>query len=208
MKSEKWYKAVSKPRPQHVREAVSKAQKGRKHKPNEGFQRGHEVFGGEATRFSKGNIGICPKEKRFRKHSMAGTKFYLRWSSMNQRCYNKNYSQYNDYGGRGIGIEWETFEDFQRDMYESYVKHVNTHGERNTRIERINNDGNYSRDNCRWATCSEQMRNRRNNKMITHNGITMCQADWANKLGIKWCTLYKRIKNHGLEVALTMRKKV
>jgi len=208
MKSEKWYKAVCKPRPQHVKDAVSKAQKGRVHQPQEGFRVGHEVFGGEKTRFSKGNPGICPKHLKFRKHGMAGTRFYSTWRSMNQRCSNKNTKQYADYGGRGIVVEWKTFAEFRDDMYSEYEAHAKKYGVKNTGIDRINNNGNYSKINCRWATCSEQSRNKRNSKFITHNGTTMCQADWANKLGIKWCTLWKRIRNHGIEKALTMKKKV
>lgn len=205
MKSEKWYRAVCKPRPKHVREAVSKAQKGRKHQPNEGFQKGHVVFGGVETRFKKGQISInkgkkCPWAE---KHGFANTPFYRRWQAMKQRCENSAVKQYKDYGGRGIKIEWQSFEQFQKDMCGSYQTHLQKHGGRQTRIERIDNDGNYSKENCRWATCKEQMRNRRNNHMITFKGKTLCITDWAKELGITYNSLWKRMQKKSFEEIVT-----
>lgn len=163
-----WHESVSKPRAQDVKDAISKAQKGRKHLPGEGFQKGHPVFGGHKTRFTKGqeswNKG---KEATWaKKHGMSGTNFYRRWLTIGQRCNNYKTKQYKDYGGRGICVEWRSFEEFMEDMYESYIAHVNKHGNHNTTIERINNNGNYSKSNCKWATKSEQMWNTRRNKLV------------------------------------------
>lgn len=159
------------------------------------FQKGHKFYkGGEKGWFRKGQVSICPPEKRFKKHGMWKTSYYRRWLAINQRCTNLNYSQYKDYGGRGIRNEWTSFEDFKKDMYPSYLEHLKKHGERQTRIERINNDENYNNQNCRWATCKEQMRNRRNNHMITANGKTQCLTDWAIEIGIGYPALWKRLK--------------
>lgn len=63
------------------------------------------------------------------------------------------------YAGKGIKVEWETFEDFFRDMSPSYLAHAKKHGERNTTIDRIDSDDHYSKKNCRWATYAVQARN-------------------------------------------------
>jgi hypothetical protein len=96
-------------------------------------------------------------------HGMSETRFYNIWSCMRRRCINKKRSDYQYYGGRGIKVsnEWNNFETFLNDMYESYLRHVSIYGEKNTSLDRINTDGNYEFDNCRWATHREQMNNRR-----------------------------------------------
>lgn len=204
MRSQKWYEAVSKPRPQHVKDAISLAQRGRKHTEGEGFQKGHKSYAGtERTRFQKGHVPWAKgKPSTNLKHGMAGTSFYSRWRAMNQRCNNPNAKQFKDYGGRGIKIEWASFEDFMSDMYEGFKGASATHGERNIQIERINNDGNYSKENCRWATRKEQMRNRRSNNMLTINGETKCMSDWAETIGISYTALWKRLKKMSPEKAV------
>jgi len=158
--------------------------------------------GASRTMFAKGNAGICPPEKRYRKHGMANTAFYSRWRAMNQRCNNSNTKQYKDYGGRGIRVEWVSFEEFMSDMYESFKEATTIHGERKIQIERINNDGNYSRENCKWTTRKEQMRNTRNNNTLTVNGETKCLTDWAEKIGISYNALWKRLKKMSPEKAV------
>jgi hypothetical protein len=190
-----------------TRQSIRKAQKGRRHTKQEGFQKGHKAFAGtEKTRFKKGQIswhkGRKGKEASNYKHGMNGTSFYSRWRAINQRCTNSRHKQYKDYGGRGIINEWRTFEEFKRDMYDSFLEHLAVHGERQTRIERIDNDGNYNKQNCKWSTCKEQMRNRRNNHMITANGKTQCMTDWAKEIGISYPALWKRLKKMSPEEAV------
>jgi len=84
-----------------------------------------------------------------------------RFCNMKQRCNNPNATGYKNYGGRGIKVLWKSFQEFKNDMYESYVEHACKYGDYNTTIDRINNDGHYCKENCRWATMKEQRANSR-----------------------------------------------
>lgn len=87
---------------------------------------------------------------------------YYRFRGIKNRCQNKNQKDYHYYGGRGIKCEWKTYQDFKNDMYESYLEHKKIYGKNNTSLDRIDNNGNYCKENCRWATLKEQYKNKRN----------------------------------------------
>lgn len=124
---------------------------------------------------------------------------YTTWASMLDRCRNPASTYYSRYGGRGITVcgQWQRFENFYADM-----------GDRPSpdhSLDRIDNDGPYSPENCRWATRSEQGQNKCNNRWITYNGRTMRIAEWAEVTGIPVRAIKVRLGVHGwsLERALT-----
>jgi hypothetical protein len=111
------------------------------------------------------------------------------WCGIIKRTENPNAVSYPNYGGRGIKMspQWRnSFEQFYADM-----------GKRPTpehELERRNNNGPYAKDNCRWATHTEQAHNKRNNRWITFNGETLCWSDWGRRLGTSAGTIQGRIK--------------
>lgn len=129
-----------------------------------------------------------------RKHGMAHSPEYRIWAEMRSRCTNPSRPHYDRYGGRGIAVcpEWSSFEQFYADMG---PRPSPTHT-----VDRIDNDGPYSAENCRWATKSQQQRNRSDSIILTHQGRTMTISDWAEELGMKRNTLGYRYR-HGLTPA-------
>ncbi len=139
-------------------------------------------------------------------HGFRRTPFYKSWSSMKERCNNRNSIAFTNYGGRGIRVceRWLSFENFMQDMYESYQLHVQVFGLKNTTLERVDVNKNYNKQNCRWATNEEQSRNRRNNVLLTFNKKTQCMAAWADEVNIGASVIYKRLKRGwSVEKALT-----
>lgn len=109
------------------------------------------------------------------------------WSAMKQRCYRPRYQHFKDYGGRGIIVCDEWLHD-----YSAFKEWACANGYDDTKsIDRINPDLNYDPSNCRWATVAEQQRNKRTNKKISVNGISLCVSEWAMRLGVSASSLYQ-----------------
>lgn len=142
----------------------------------------------------KGNIVSCGCFQREllsanrRTHGLTKTPEYKVWGSMIDRCTNPKNDCWGRYGGRGISIcpEW-------RRSFETFLADIGPRPTRKHTLDRINNNGNYEPSNCRWATQTTQSRNKRNNRILTFNGATLCVVDWANITGLNPCTIYARL---------------
>ncbi len=113
---------------------------------------------------------------------MTKTKIYKIWQWILKRC-NKEYcSDYNNYWWRGIKVEWSSFEKFYEDMWNTYIEWLS--------IDRIDNNWNYSKENCRWTTMKEQSRNTRANVIYNWK----CIAERAEELWWDKSVIHKRVK--------------
>lgn len=125
---------------------------------------------------------------RNRTHGMYNTPENNTWQSMKKRCNNKSHISYKHYGGRKIKVcdEWNSsFENFYRDMGERpSEKHS---------LDRVDNNKGYSKENCRWATKTQQARNQRSNVLIEYKGEKKCLQEWADLLGFSWQKLHYQI---------------
>lgn len=141
------------------------------------------------------SCGCLQKEmmsQRQTTHGRARSSIYKAFDSMNHRCLNKSNASFNMYGGRGITVceRWHratpnAFENFLSDMGEKpSKKHT---------LERVDNDGPYSPENCRWATMQEQSNNKRNNINFTHWGRTQNITQWSKELRIDRGLVYGRL---------------
>lgn len=122
-------------------------------------------------------------------HGLSDHPLYSEWFSMVNRCHNPSAHNYSRYGRRGIEVceEW-------RYSPENFISWVESTGGRpiDSTLDRIDNDKGYSPENCRWASVSQQSRNKRSNRMITYKGISKCLSDWCNELNINTKTAISR----------------
>lgn len=155
------------------------------------------------------SCGCLNKEinrKRQLTHGMTKTRLYREWRGIKSRCNKERDANYPRYGGRGITVcqEW-------LDSFEAFRDWALANGyQDDLTIDRIDNDGPYSPENCRWKSRQEQQRNRSNNRQITHNGITKTMAQWAEENNIPYSTFRRRLdKGWHIEDAITkpVRKK-
>ena len=122
-------------------------------------------------------------------HGMYRTPEYRAWKNMKARCFNPNHKDYPNWGGRGITVcdRWLNLDNFLADMgSRPTAKHS---------LDRIDNNGDYSPENCRWSTRVEQQNNTRYNRLITIGNDTRTIAQWENKMGYGRGVIYNRLED-------------
>lgn len=131
----------------------------------------------------------CLRKRKITTHGMTNTRLYNIWHKMKERCYNRNHVHYHNYGGRGIAVcdQWKNnFQNFYNwAMHNGYSD--------NLTIDRKDDDGNYTPENCRWATPMEQQNNLRNNRIICAMGKSQSIARWSAEMSIPYSTIYSRL---------------
>lgn len=146
-----------------------------------------------------GNTKSCGCARKT--HGMYNSKIYHVWSAMKGRCERKTDARYKDYGGRGIKLHepWEKFEPFYKwAMTAGYREGLS--------LDRIDNNGNYCPENCRWVTMKEQALNKSTNRIIAYNGESKPLTEWARLFHIQPGTLATRLRRGwSIERAMTTK---
>lgn len=130
--------------------------------------------------------------KNYKLHGGKGEHLYEVWCSMKQRCYNPNNSRYDRYGGRGITICDEWLHDYA--AFRAWSLGNGYEDNMGLSIDRIDNDGNYEPNNCRWTDIMTQADNKSSNIQITYNGKTQTLRKWSEETGISVDALYYRYR--------------
>lgn len=141
----------------------------------------------------------CQKHKGYPKHGKCETRIYNTHQKMKQRCYKEYEKEYHNYGGRGITVcdEW-----LGEDGFINFYNWAMANGyQDNLTLDRIDVNGNYEPDNCRWVDMVVQQNNRRNNYYITYKGKTKTLAEWSRELGISENALDNRLKKWNIDDA-------
>lgn len=149
------------------------------------------------------SCGCLQKDKatvRLRTHGMSSSSLYITFNNMHRRCEDVRDKNFIQYGARGISVcsKWSKFEDF-------YIWATANGYRKGLTIERIDNNGKYCPENCKWVNRKIQARNTRRNHFLTYNGITCCIAEWAEVTGICGDAIKDRITRYkwSIERALT-----
>lgn len=124
-------------------------------------------------------------------HGLKNTRLYRIWNNIKDRCYNKNCKDYFKYGGRGIRVCNEWLDNFQ-EFYDWCI--LNGYSD-NLSIDRIDVNGNYEPNNCRWVTMKMQCRNRRNNLILEYKGERKSLAEWCEELNLDYHLVHNRLYN-------------
>ena len=139
--------------------------------------------------------GFKNKVHGYRKHRL-----YKTWTGMLRRCNDPNDFGYYNYGGRGIKVcdKWKDVGNFLLDMYPTYKEGLE--------LDRINVNGDYEPDNCRWITRKQNMNNTRRSRYIEYNGIIKTVSEWSDELNIPYKRLLARLNNWSVEKSFTYKK--
>ena len=164
----------------------------------------HEVKGSSPLR-----PAILKEREINMKKDREDYRFFRIWGDMNYRCNTPTCRAYKNYGARGIKVcdKWRHYQGFKEDMWESYLDHLEKFGEKQTTLDRINVDGNNSKENCKWSTYTEQRLNTRdklyyigerisdNYKVLFNNMTEFCKNNGLYRSGVGRC-LYEGQESH------------
>jgi len=137
-----------------------------------------------------------------KKHGQYNTKLYSVWSGMLKRCFSPTNRNFKYYGARGISVcdEWHNnFIVFSKWATENGYKE-------GLAIDRIDNDGHYSPQNCRWVTSKENANNRSTNRIVEHEGLRKTVSEWASTFGIDYDIFYGRMYNEEFSIEKYLEK--
>ena len=140
------------------------------------------------------------------KHGDTDSRLYAIWCAIKRRCYRDYDPHYARYGGRGIKMceEW-------RESYAAFMEWALANGYRydakrgECTLDRIDNDGDYTPENCRWVSHKIQSNNKSTNHLITLNGETHTIAEWAEIFGMRYCKLYQRLYKYGYDIGKAVK---
>lgn len=146
------------------------------------------------------NAKIQQQGYKNKDHGQRKHRLYKTWAAMIRRCSDPNDFGYYNYGGRGIKVcdRWKDINNFLLDMYPIYKEGLE--------LDRINVNGNYEPDNCRWITRKQNMNNTRRNRYIEYNGIIKTVSEWSDELNIPYKRLLARLNNWDVEKSFTYKK--
>jgi hypothetical protein len=159
--------------------------------------------GADLTRGSIKSCGCLLKESaqaRFSTHGFTKSgddvkkSFYSRYNDIKKRCSDPKTMGWKNYGGRGIKNLWSTFPQFKLDMWKPFLNHVKRYGKDKTFIDRIDNNGNYCKENCRWVTRSENNNNTRRNCLVLFRRKIQNISQWSKELGLKENLIRDRLR--------------
>lgn len=162
------------------------------------------VINGNDIRYGNTISCGCSKVNRFKTHGLSDTRLYSIWTDMKQRCLNRNAKAFDYYGKKGITIcdEWLDFVKFYEWSMSNGYKDDLT-------IDRIDVNGDYSPDNCRWVDMTTQLNNTSRNHFITKDGERKTVAQWAHSLDLSPQAIFSRLRRGWSEVdAISMGRMV
>lgn len=158
-----------------------------------------EVLGENLKSGYTKSCGCLQKEKAAMaqlKHGEADSRLYNVWSAIKRRCFNSTVPEYHRYGGRGITMcnEWLDYEVFSNWARANGYRDDAPRGE--CTIDRIDNNGDYCPDNCRWVNQQDQMNNVSYNHYVTYNGENHTVAEWSRIYNIPYTRLLQRLNRY------------
>ena len=149
----------------------------------------------------------CSKAKRCFKHGMVKHRFYTTWKGMVGRCYNPNATGYKNYGGCGISV----CEEWRDDPVVFCAWCDKQEFAEGWQLDRKDNNGNYTPDNCHFVSSLKQNRNQRGNVVVEHEGREICYSEFVEKFGeVCYSTANWRVGSKGMEpkeAAMTPKKR-